>query len=112
VDSNVLRALVALVLAALLWSQARLSADRPLRQRGFNYAAGALLVLAAFNATLALGISNSVVLIGFVVVGVLLIVVALISLVGSFRSGEMKNQQERIAAATKEFRERKSDKHQ
>lgn len=112
VDSNFLRAFIALVLAALLWSQARLSTDRPLRQRGFYYAAGALLVLAGFNATLAMGISNNVVLIGFAVVGVLLIVVALISMVGSFRGGEMQSQQDRIAAAAKDFRERNSDKHQ
>lgn len=107
VDSNFMRAFIALVLAALLWSQARLSADRPLRQRGFNYAAGALLALAAFNGSLALGISNNVVLIGIAVVGVLLIAVALVSMVGSFRGGEMQGQQDRIAAAAKEFRERK-----
>ncbi|HEX9438260.1 MAG TPA: hypothetical protein VF909_01210 [Roseiflexaceae bacterium] len=48
-NSNIVRALVALVLAALLWAQARGSRERPHRRRSFELSAGALLAFAAYG---------------------------------------------------------------
>ena len=99
-DSNTVRVAVALLLAALLWAQARRASDRPRRRRAFELAAGALLALAAFNGALQIAVAA---------VGVALLIAALIALIGSFRSGEMHSQRDRIAAAAQEYRERRAE---
>jgi peptidoglycan/LPS O-acetylase OafA/YrhL len=108
-NSSLIRVGVALVLAALLWAQARRSSDRPRRRRAFELASGALLALAAFNGALAAGAEIGVLQMVVAAVGVALLIAALIALIDSFRSGEMHSQRDRVAAAAQEYRERRTE---
>jgi peptidoglycan/LPS O-acetylase OafA/YrhL len=107
-DSNIARAAVALVLAALLWVQSRRAHAWPKRRRAFELAAGSLLALAVLNGTLALGGSFGVIQIVVAVVGVLLLIGALVAFIDSLRNGEIRAQRERVAAAAQEYRERRA----
>ncbi|MFL5805536.1 MAG: hypothetical protein ACJ8CR_27840 [Roseiflexaceae bacterium] len=107
-DSNIVRVAVALLLAALLWSLARRASAWPRRRRAFELAAGALLALAAFNGSLAAGAEIGTLQMVVAAVGVALLIAALIALIGSFRSGEMHSQRDRVAAAAQEYRERRT----
>ena len=107
-DSNIARAAVALVLAALLWVQSRRVGAFPKRQRAFQLAAGSLLALAAFNATLTLGGTFGALQIVVAAVGVLLLIGALVAFIDSFRNGEIRAQRDRVAAAAQEYRERRT----
>jgi hypothetical protein len=107
-DSNIARAAVALVLAALLWGQSRRAHAWPKRRRAFELAAGSLLALAVLNGTLALGGSFGAIQIVVAAVGALLLIGALVAFVDSLRNGEIRAQRDRVAAAAQEYRERRA----
>lgn len=104
----IIRALVALVFAALLWAQARAAGGKPHRRRAYELAAGALLAFAGFNGALAAGVEAGAIQIAVVLVGVALMVGAGVELARSMYAGEMREQRERIAEAAKEYRERRT----
>lgn len=108
-DSNIARAAVALVLAALLWAQSRRAQAWPKRRRAFELAAGSLLALAMLNGTLAFGASFGVLQIAVAAVGVLLLIGALVAFIDSLRNGEIRAQRDRVAAAAQKYRERRTE---
>jgi hypothetical protein len=71
-NGDIVRALVALLLAVLLWAQARAAGDKPHRRRAYQLAAGALLAFAGYNATLATGVAVGPLQIVLVLAGVAL----------------------------------------
>jgi drug/metabolite transporter (DMT)-like permease len=108
-DSNGVRMLVALLLAVFLFFQARGAAAQPQRQRAFWLGAAALLMLAAYNGALVLNATSEPLQIGLAVAGMALFVGAIVSLVLSFSSGELRGERERIATAAREYRERREE---
>ena len=102
------RALVALLLAVFLFFQARSAAAQPQRRRAFRLGAVALLMLAAYNGTLVLDESTGPLQIGLAIAGMALFIGAIVSMVLSFSSGELRGERERIATAAREFRERRT----
>jgi peptidoglycan/LPS O-acetylase OafA/YrhL len=102
------RALVALLLAAFMWSLARGARDRPHRRRGLELAAGALIAFAAFNGALAADVAIGPLQIAVAVVGLLLFAGAALFLILSYYTGEMRDQRDRIAEAAREYRERRA----
>jgi hypothetical protein len=109
-NDYITRALVALVLAALLWAQARRARERPNRRRSFELSAGALLAFAAFNGALSVGIGAGALQIALVGVGMLLLLGAIVAFLSSFRSGEMSDAHDRIAAAAREYHARREER--
>jgi hypothetical protein len=99
------RALIALLLAAFLFFQARSAAGQPHRRRAFRLGAAALLALAGYNAALAAGAAIGPLQVGLAIAGMALFVGAIASLVLSYATGEMRAGRERIAAAAREYRE-------
>jgi heme A synthase len=106
-NGSIARALAALIFAALLWMQARRTRDQPHRRRAFELAAGALLVLAALQGSLAAGMAFDALLYVMVAAVLVLLVAAVATLLSSFRSGEMRGQSDKIARAAQEYRERR-----
>lgn len=104
-DSSIVRVVVALLLAALLWAQARRSSALPRRRRAFELAALAMLALAAFNGALAAGSGIGTLQLVVAAVGLILLIGAFLAFVDSFRSGETRSQRDRIAAAAQAYRE-------
>jgi hypothetical protein len=100
-DSYVVRALVALLLAALLFFQARATSGQPHRRRAFLLAAVALLTFAGYNGALAAGAAIGPFQIALAIAGMALFVGAVVSLVLSWSAGELRAQRERIAAAAR-----------
>ena len=107
-DGYIVRMLVALLLAAFLIFQARGAAAQPHRRRAFRLGAVALLMLAAYNGALVLDASTGPLQIGLAIAGMSLFIGAIVSLVLSFSSGELRGERERIAAAAREYRERRT----
>ena len=107
-DSYVVRALIALLLAAFLFFQARGASGQPHRQRAFRLAAAALLTFAGYNGTLAAGAAIGPLQIGLAITGMALFVGSIASLVLSWSAGELRGQREQIAAAAREYRERRA----
>ena len=106
-NSYLVRALLAVALAAFLWVQSRGLAARPRRRRAFELGAAAMLALAALNGGLALGLASSALQLALGAVAIGLFVGAVISLLASLRAGEAADQREQIAAAAREYRERR-----
>src|SRR5687767_15449897 len=86
------RALVALLLAVFLVFQARSAAAQPQRRRAFRLGSAALLVLAAYNGTLVLDDTNGPLQIGLAIGSMALFLGAIVSLVLSFSSGELRGE--------------------
>ena len=107
-DGYLVRALIALLFAALMWAQARAARDRPHRRRGFELAVGALIAFAAFNGALAADIAIGPLQIAIAVLGLLLFAGAAVSLTLSYYAGEMRDQRDRIAEAAREYHERRA----
>jgi hypothetical protein len=104
----IVRALVALLLAGLLWAQARAAGERVHRRRAYQLAAGALLAFAGSNAALAAGANGGQVQQTVaVVLGLALLAGAAVELARSARAGEMRQQRDEVAAAAEAFRERR-----
>lgn len=110
-NSYLLRALVALLLAALLWAQTRNTAGQPHRRRAYLLAAGGLLAFTGYNASLAAGVAGGPIQIGILLIGGALLVGAVVELARSFFGGELRAQRDQFAAAAKEFRERREGKN-
>jgi len=108
-NGYLVRALVALLLAVFLYIQARSLRDRPHRRRAFQLAAAALLFLVGFNAALAVGAEIGALQFAVAAIGVALFIGAATSLLLSFSAGEMRQQRERVAAATREYRKQRND---
>jgi hypothetical protein len=106
-NGYLMRALVALVLAVFLYVQARSATAQPQRRRAFWLGAAALVLLALYNGTLVLDESTGPLQIGLAIAGMALFVGAIVSMVMSFSSGELRGERERIAEAAREFRERR-----
>lgn len=107
-NSDIVRALVALVLAGLLWMQVRSAASQPHRQRAYKLAAGAMVAFAGYNGVLAAGLAAGPLQLALVLVGVALIVLAGAELARSYFSGELRAQRDQINAAAREYRERRT----
>lgn len=105
-----IRVLVTLLIAALLWAQARASRQQPHRRRGFELAAAALLALAAFNGTVAAEGQLGPLQIVIGLAGMALLIGAVVSIALSYRAGEMRGQRDQIAAAAQEYRDQHSKK--
>ena len=103
------RVLVALLLAVFLFFQSRGVSGQPHRQRAFRLAAAALLAFAGYNGALAAGAAIGPLQIGLAIAGMALFVGAIASLVFSWSAGELRGQRERIAAAAREYRQRRSE---
>ena len=106
-NSYIVRIAVTLLLAGLLWAQARASQGQPHRRRTFELAAGALLAFAGFNGSLAAGATFGALQLAIAAVGVLLLLGALVSFVLSLRSGELRDRHDQVVAAAREYRERR-----
>jgi drug/metabolite transporter (DMT)-like permease len=107
-NSYLTRALVALLLGVFLVFQARGAVAQPHRRRAFWLGAAALLMLAAYNGTLVLNATPGPLQTGLAIAGMALFIGAILSLVLSFSSGELRGERERIAAAAREYRERRT----
>jgi hypothetical protein len=106
-NGSLVRALVALLFAALLWAQARAAGDKPHRRRAFELATGGLLAFAAYNATFAVDVGGAL-QVAVLLVGGVLLVVAAAELARSFYAGEMRDRRDQIAKAAQEYRERRT----
>jgi len=106
------RVLVALLLAAFLFVQARSAGAQPHRRRAFRLGAAALLMLAAYNAALALDATTGPLQIGLAIAGMALFVGAIVSLVLSFSAGELRGERARIAAAAREYRQQREQREE
>ena len=107
-NDHIVRVLVALLLAVLLFFQARAASAQPHRRRAFLLAVAALVAFAAYNGALALGAATGPLLVGLAVAGMALFLGAVVSLVLSWSAGELRGQREQIAAATREYREQRT----
>lgn len=107
-NSYLVRALVALVIAGLLGAQARAAQGKPWRRRAYALAAGALLAFAADNAATAAGLGAGPIQIGLIILGIALLIGAGVSLARSMYAGEMRDQRDKIADAVQEYRERRA----
>jgi hypothetical protein len=107
-NGYVIRALVALVFAALLWAQGRAAGGRPHRRRAFELAAGGMLAFAGYNGALVAGAGASSIQVAVLLVGGVLLVLAAAELARSFFAGEMRDQGDRVAKAAQEYRERRA----
>jgi peptidoglycan/LPS O-acetylase OafA/YrhL len=106
-NGYLVRALVALLFAALLWSQSRAARDQPHRRRAFALAAGALAALAAFNGALAADAAIGALHIAVAMLAVALLIAAVVSLALSFGAGEMRDWRDRLAEEAREFKKGK-----
>jgi drug/metabolite transporter (DMT)-like permease len=109
-NSYLLRALIALLLAALLWAQSRSVRGQAHRRRAYLLAAGGLVAFAGYNASLAAGAQGDLLQVAMLVIGGALLIGAVVELARSFFAGELRAQRDEIAAAAKEFRERRESK--
>jgi drug/metabolite transporter (DMT)-like permease len=107
-DGYSVRMLVALLLGVFLVFQARGAVGQPHRRRAFWLGAAALLMLAAYNGTLVLNATPGPLHAGLAIAGMALFVGAIVSLVISLSSGELRGERERIATAAREYRERRT----
>jgi hypothetical protein len=109
-NNYIVRTVVALLLAGLLWAQARASQGQPHRRRTFELAAAALLAFAAFNGSLAAGATFGTLQLAIAVIGVALLFGAAVSFALSLRSGELRDRHDRVIAAAREYRERREQR--
>jgi hypothetical protein len=106
------RALIALLLAAFLFVQARGAAGQPHRRRAFWLGVAALLMLATYNGALTLDAMAGPLQIGLAIAGMSLFIGAIVSLVLSFSSGELRGERTRIATAAREYRQQHEQREQ
>jgi hypothetical protein len=107
-SSSIIRALIALVFAGLLWMQSRGAREQPRRKRAFELAAGALLALAGLQLGLAAGLTLVPLLYGMAALALVLLFSAVVALLGAWRGGELRGQSDRIARAAQEYREKRA----
>ncbi|HJZ49991.1 MAG TPA: hypothetical protein VKE41_22605 [Roseiflexaceae bacterium] len=104
-EGYVVRALIALLLAVFLFVRARATTEQPHRRRAFILAAAALLAFVAYNGTLAAGGTVGPLQVGLAIAGMALFVGSIVSLLFSWRYGELRGEREQLAAAVREYRE-------
>jgi hypothetical protein len=107
-EGSVIRALIALLLAVVFWMQARGVRDQPKRKRAFELLGAACLVFASLIGSAAVGIAYTLLTTALLAIAIGLMIAAVLSLLASFRAGEMRSQVDRIAEAAKEYREKRT----
>jgi hypothetical protein len=103
----IVRVLVALLMAGFLFVYARALRDHPHRRRAYVFGGAALLCFAAFNGILAAGGEIGPLQTILALAGLALFVGAVASLALSLRAGELRGERDRVAAAAREYRERR-----
>lgn len=106
-DSNIIRILVALVLAGLLVWQSRRANSRPNQQRAYLLSALALLTVSAMNASLLTGAVVGVFQLVLGGIAFILLLAAAVFFLRAFRSGELRANAQRTAEMAREYRERR-----
>jgi len=101
----IIRVLIALVIAFILFYQARQLVGQPNRKRAFILGGVALLCFTVFNASISLGVELGILQQLAALAGMLLVVGSAISLVLSLRNGEHRGDGERATAQAKAFTE-------
>jgi hypothetical protein len=107
-DTSVIRALIALLLAIVFWVQARGVRGQPKRKRAFELLGGASLAFAVLLGLAAAGVADALLTIALLAVAFALMIAAIFSLLTSFSGGEMRGQSDRIAQAAREYREKRN----
>lgn len=110
--SDAIRILVALVFAAVIFRQSRVVADRPNQRRAYQLAAGAMLLVAAINAAVAVGLQNLTLQLTLGGAAFLALLAAAVLLARAYFAGEMRAANQRahdMARAYREQREREID---
>ena len=107
-ETSIIRAVIALLLAVVFWVQARGIRHQPKRKRAFELLGGASLVFAVLLGSAALGVADALLTIALLAVAFALIIAAIFSLLASFSGGEMRGQSDRIAQAAREYREKRN----
>jgi hypothetical protein len=106
-DPNVIRVLVALVFAGLLYWQSRKVAGRPNQRRAYLLSGLALLAVAALNTSLLTGAVVGVFQLAAGGVAFGLLIGAALFYLRAFQSGELRPDVERTAEMAREYRERR-----
>jgi hypothetical protein len=102
--NDILRALVALLFAILLFWHSRTVASRPNQRRAYRLAAVAMLLVAALNAAGTQDMTRQLVVGGAAFVALL---AAAVFLVRGYFAGEMRADHRRAAEMAREYRERR-----
>ncbi len=100
--SDIIRIIIGMVIAGLLWAQARRASTQPHRRRAFMLAAGAVLLLTGYNIALAAGMGIGPLAWALMAVTAALFLGALASLVLAWRSGEELQQHNKFRDAMRE----------
>lgn len=95
-NDMLIRALIGLLFAGVLWAQARNAAGAPLKQRAFRLAMAAALCLAGYSAAVGLGVGVGPIQIVLMVAGVALMIGALLSLALSLSGKEMAGRNDQF----------------
>ncbi|GAB4206404.1 MAG: hypothetical protein OHK0022_33500 [Roseiflexaceae bacterium] len=109
-NDMLIRALVGLVFAGVLWAQAKNAVGAPHKQRAFRLAMGAALCLAGYSAVVGLGVSVGPLQIALIVAGVALMFGALVSLMMSLSGKEMASRNEQFREMVRQERERVAER--
>lgn len=105
-DTSILvRVLVALLIAAGLFVQARKLVGQPNRKRAFQLGAAAFICFAAFNLSIGMTADFGALQQAVALAGMALFVGSAISMVLSLRSGERAADRQRALAEARSFRE-------
>jgi hypothetical protein len=104
---NLIRALVALLIACALYWHSRALAARPHQRRAYRLAAAAILLVAALNAALAAGAQGFELQLAVGGVAMLLLLGAAISFLLAFRAGELRPDARKAAEMATQYRERR-----
>ncbi|HMO56275.1 MAG TPA: hypothetical protein PKA05_18510 [Roseiflexaceae bacterium] len=103
-NDGVIRVVIALVLAGVLFARGRAQRERPLQQRAHELAAAAMLAAAGYNMAV-LGGAELVAVIAATLGGALFLG-ALVMLVLSLRAGERRDASAQVQSMADEFRNR------
>jgi hypothetical protein len=104
-----IRAVVALIVAALLIVQARQAAPRSARRAAFGFGAAAFAAFALGNGLAAAGMGGQAI-VAASVAGVALIAISLLMLVRAYRGGEMSEKLRRAREMVAEERARTKER--
>jgi uncharacterized protein YacL len=100
--NDIIRIIIGLVIAGLLWAQARRASTQLHRRRAFELAAGAVLLLTGYNIALAAGMQLNAFAWVLLAITAALFLAALASLILAWRSGEERQQHDIFTAALRD----------